>query len=76
MVELPLLLLLLLDLLALDQDHDLNPEEDQDLGRDLGIAVDALDHGIEIGEGDQDQGSGEDVPDLEVSLTNKFFNMQ
>ena len=68
MVEQPLLLLLLLDLLALDQDHDLNPEEDQDLGRDLGIAVDDQNHGIGIEEGDhQDQGSGEDVPDLEVS---------
>ena len=62
-----MVLLLLLDHLALDQDHDLNPGGDRDLGRDLGIAVDVQDHGIGIGEGDQDQEGGEDVPDLEVS---------
>ena len=62
------MVLLLLDHLALDQDRDLNPGGDRDLGRDLGIAVDDQNHGIGIEEGDhQDQGSGEDVPDLEVS---------
>lgn len=62
-----LLLVLLLGLLALDQDRDLNPGGDRDLGRDLGIAVDDQNHGIGIEEGDlQDQGSGEDVPDLEI----------
>ena len=68
MVVQQLLLVLLLGLLALDHDRDLNPGGDRDLGRDLGTAVDAQNLGIGIEEGDlQDQGSGEDVPDLEVS---------
>ena len=57
------LLLLLLGLLTPDQDRDLNPGGD----RNLGAAVNAQDHEIGIGGGDQDLGSGEDVPDLEVS---------